>query len=116
LYVMNRHGTDAARIASGSKYLGFYVTSNQAEYEGLVAGLSYVRDNIICGSLYIRGDSQVVINHMRGEYDVRSNNLVSHHKKAKAILQEMVCNIHYFRHINRERNREADQLANSCFL
>jgi ribonuclease HI len=113
LYAMDEHGSDADRISSGSNYLGYDVTSNQAEYAGLVAGLTYIRDNIRCDSLYIRGDSQVVINQMTGEYCVRSSNLVSPYKNAKDILEEIDCDDYFFRHINRERNREADQLADN---
>jgi ribonuclease HI len=115
LYEMNEHGTDADRIAYDSGHLGYNVTSNQAEYEGLIAGLTYIRDFINCGTLYIRGDSQVVINQMTGDYGVRSNNLIGHYNNANNILQAINRN-HYFRHINRARNWEADRLANNDCL
>jgi ribonuclease HI len=113
LYEMNEHGTNADRIDYGNSHLGYNVTSNQAEYEGLVAGLTYIRDNIACNTLYIRGDSQVVIKQMTGEYGVRSDNLIGHYNDAKDILEDLNCN-YFFRHINRDRNWEADQLANDC--
>ena len=74
LYEMDRNGADSYEIASGSKYLGYDISNNQAEYEGLEAGLQYMIDNDIdCNGLYVRGDSEIVLKQLDGEYQVRSS-------------------------------------------
>mmetsp|Transcript_20575 Transcript_20575/g.30505 ORF Transcript_20575/g.30505 Transcript_20575/m.30505 type:complete len:81 (+) Transcript_20575:18-260(+) len=44
LYEMNNHGADGQRIANGSQYLGYNISSNQAEYKGLEAALDSIAD------------------------------------------------------------------------
>jgi ribonuclease HI len=113
LHQMNEHGADDGRIASDSQFLGYNVSSNQAEYAGLVAGLSYIRDNIQCKVLYIRGDSELVVKQMTGDYQVRSRNLLGYYNQSKAILGRIDCGSYSFRHIARYWNWEADRLAKS---
>lgn len=114
LYEMDQCGAEVSRIDEERVYLGYGVSNNQAEYEGLVTGLEYIRDNIDCDRLYIRGDSEIVIRQMEGEYQVRSPNIQPYYENAKDALNGINCCYYTFKHISRDRNSEADQLANDA--
>jgi ribonuclease HI len=86
LYETDAYGNDQERIARGAKRLGRSVSNNQAEYRGLIEGMRYIATNIYCGkSVYIRGDSEVVIKQMLGKYHVRSHNILSFHTQAQEL-------------------------------
>mmetsp|Transcript_32442 Transcript_32442/g.59833 ORF Transcript_32442/g.59833 Transcript_32442/m.59833 type:complete len:150 (+) Transcript_32442:286-735(+) len=114
LYEMDDCGADCYNsIAEGSDFLGNDVSNNQAEYQGLIEGLTYLANNYIsCHGLYVRGDSEIVIRQMEGEYQVRSPNIRRYHHDAQEKLDEIDCNFVSFRHVARDKNWEADQLAN----
>jgi ribonuclease HI len=111
---MDRHGTDGDYIASGKRYLGYNVSNNQAEYEGLTEGLDYISDYIECDGLYIRGDAEIVVRQMMGEYEVRSPNIRPYYNDAQSSLARVCCDFYYFRHVSRCANWEADELANEA--
>eukprot|EP00957_Ditylum_brightwellii_P202274 15329414-Ditylum_brightwellii.AAC.1 len=67
LYKMDKNGAVRDWVAQDSIYLGYDVSNNQAEYEGLSRGVQYMRNNdITCDGLYVRGDSEVVIKQLAG--------------------------------------------------
>ena len=115
LYEMDRHGAKDDHIAEDGVYLGHNVSNNQAEYEGLERGLQYVLDYINCDTLYVRGDSEIIIRQMTGEHQVRSPNIRGYYQDAKNVLDrlEYECDV-VFRHIPRHDNWEADLLANNA--
>ena len=113
LYNMDQRGADSFRIAYGREYLGYNVSNNQAEYEGLINGLTYIRKNMKCDGLYVRGDSEIVIRQMEGQYQVRSDKIRPYYNEAMNALKDIDCQFRSFRHINRSANWEADQLAKS---
>jgi ribonuclease HI len=113
LHEMDNDGAEGELIETGNDFLGYNVSSNQAEYEGLTQGLIYVRDNISCNFLYIRGDPELTILQMEGTYKVRSPNIRPYYDEAMEVLSDVGCN-YTFRHIPRARNWEADQLANAA--
>jgi len=102
LYVNNEE------ICSGSIYLG-KCTNNEAEYNALIFGLKEALERNI-NELIVYGDSQLVINQMKGVYKVKSDNL----KKLFDIALDLKNNFKYieFQHVYREKNKEADRLAN----
>jgi ribonuclease HI len=107
---------DGAQIASDKEYLGIDVSNNQAEYQGLLNGLEYMHFmNIRCETLYVRGDSEIVIRQMKGEYQVRSSNIRSLYKQIMVLTgyHSPADNINC-RHIARGKNFQADQLANDA--
>jgi len=105
---MDRH---CEFVASGSVPLGFAVSSNQAEYQGLIEGIEHLRDNIECDGLFIRGDSELVIYQLLGEYNVNSPYIRSYYNQARRALKRVGCAFSYLNHIDRYRNSEADALA-----
>jgi ribonuclease HI len=100
---------DAQEIWAGKQFVGKKETNNYAEYKGLILGLNEaVRRNI--GSLCVCGDSMLVIKQMRGEYHVRSENLVALFAEATKIANQIETIA--FLHIYREENKRADELSN----
>ena len=57
-------------------------TNNQAEYNALIIGLEELL-KIYNGRLVVQGDSELVINQMRGEWRTRNKNLVPLYNRAK---------------------------------
>jgi ribonuclease HI len=96
-------------VWSGSLFVGKSITNNYAEYYGLLMGMEKAVEMNI-KSLVIRGDSQLVINHMTGKYKCKSINLVDLYSRAKE-LDEKFDAVHYF-HVLREYNKRADELSN----
>jgi ribonuclease HI len=102
-------------LGEGKRFLGVGVSNNQAEYEGLIAGLKYcLKEGIVCDELIIRGDSQIVIEQMKGTYQVRSERIRPLYDKAECLLdimEEYVDNI-MFEHVSQSVNSRADGWAN----
>lgn len=115
MYEMDSHGADGDFIASGKEYLGYNVSNNQAEYDGLSYALKYMVDyGIECNGLYIRGDSLIVINQLEGIYEVRSNNIIPYFNEVVELQNQINYNFIKFTHIDRSRNGYADSLANDA--
>ena len=91
------------------------MSNNQAEYQGLIDGLTYLEDNYIsCHGLYVRGDAEIVIRQMEGEYNVNSPNIRPYYNEAQDVLDRTDCTFYNFRHVSRDRNWEADREANDA--
>jgi len=60
--------------STASQYLGENCTNNEAEYHGLVVGLQEARQKGVPG-VVVHGDSQLVIEQLRGNYRVQAENL-----------------------------------------
>jgi ribonuclease HI len=115
LWEMDYHGADSRNIACGQKYLGYNVSNNQAEYEGLEAALTYMNaNNIRCNGLDIRGDSQIVLKQLEGFYKVRSQNIIGYYNAVVSELERLDWNFLNYTHIDRSLNSDADALANDA--
>eukprot|EP00536_Pseudo-nitzschia_multiseries_P009509 jgi/Psemu1/258210/estExt_Genewise1Plus.C_2660023 len=141
-YVLTRsfyHSEEALTSTSKSNirtYLGLgKLTNNQAEYQGLVTGLEHVREalqnatstqrsseTLDTVTVFVQGDSDLIIKQMKGVYACKSPKLKSYHKRAldlvKAIRKDCArskckCEI-TFEHVYREDNTIADKLANEA--
>ncbi len=93
----------------GSKFVGEKSTNNQAEYSGLIIGLTRAIELNI-KSLLVNGDSLLVINQMNGKYKCHSENVLPFYHTAKE-LSSKFDNIQYH-HIFRNFNKRADKLSN----
>lgn len=100
-------------IWGASKFVGIRATNNTAEYGGLILGLqeALVRE---IRELTVRGDSQLVIKQMRGEYQVKSQKLLEPYTNAKTLV-EYFENIS-FEHVYRDKNKRADELSNMALM
>jgi ribonuclease HI len=96
-------------IASHYGYIG-QATNNIAEYSALAACLKIVQQ-ISCTDLIVHSDSELMVRQMNGEYKVKDAALKEHFQNIKAMLNKTSYKF-TIRHVPREENKEADQLAN----
>jgi ribonuclease HI len=92
-----------------SVYVGDKNTNNEAEYTGLIIGLTEAI-NLNIKNLAVEGDSLLVIKQMKGEYAVKSENLKDLHEVAKKLSDTFETIT--FNHIYRNNNERADELSN----
>jgi ribonuclease HI len=96
-------------ICYKTQFVGNNETNNVAEYTGLIIGLKEaIKLNI--KSIYVEGDSLLVIKQMKGEYKVKSSNLINLYNEAKELEKQF--EIILFSHIYRCQNKRADELSN----
>jgi len=95
----------------GWDFLGSNITNNQAEYYGLINGLEYVnKANLF--PLHIKGDSQLVIKQIKGDYNVNNIKLKELYSIVLEIINTWNNNLYTFEQISRNNNKRADELAN----
>lgn len=103
------------RVVEVADYLGI-ATNNVAEYEAVLRGLQKFRDefsseHLASSELLIRMDSKLVIEQLKGNYKVKHQNLVPRYLEVKNIIARSFPNV-TFEHVPREKNKDADALAN----
>ncbi len=105
--VVLRHD-DGRLVHEAGYYLGRQ-TNNAAEYHALIRGLERVRQ---CteANLVIYSDSELLVQQLTGEYQVRSPTLAPLHRQVQMLLLRI--GGWSIRHIPREENQRADELAN----
>jgi ribonuclease HI len=86
-------------------------TNNVAEYNGLLAALTWAVDHTVT-SLEVRSDSELLVKQMLGVYRVRNPGLQPLYQQAR-MLAARVGRVR-FQHVPREQNKEADRLANEA--
>ena len=88
-------------------------TNNQAEYTALITSLQEAK-KLGADQVYINTDSQLMAEQINGHYRVRNAHIRPLFDKAMQLLTAFQ---HYsIHHIPRERNEEADALANQALL
>lgn len=92
-------------------YLGA-ATNNQAEYDGLIKGLSWVVQNHKDAELKIYMDSLLIVNQVKGLFKVKNPSLQIKFQEVTKLLNSLK-NYSIF-HIKRLDNPIADALANSA--
>ncbi|HXG38059.1 MAG TPA: ribonuclease HI family protein [Bacteroidota bacterium] len=90
-------------------YIG-KATNNIAEYKALLACLKTAHA-IPCNKLIVHSDSELLVRQMNGEYRVKDATLKRYFVQAHQLIQSAPFEVEV-KHIVREHNREADQLAN----
>jgi probable phosphoglycerate mutase len=97
-------------IGEISEFLGRQ-TNNYAEYSALLAALEYAIDHGH-SVLHVVSDSELLVKQIRGEYKVKSPDLKQLYDRAQALIPKLE---HFeIRHVLRERNQNADRLANAA--
>lgn len=88
-----------------------YATNNVAEYNGLLAALDWCVEH---GArvVAIRSDSLLLVQQMRGVYKVKNDGLKPLYGRAR-LLAHKIGRV-TFEHIPREKNKDADRLANQA--
>lgn len=98
-----------------AKFLGTK-TNNEAEYEGLIFGLNWLKDNesrLNINEAEFNADSELIIKQMQGTYKTKAINLKDLNKQARELALLIKSEIS-FKAILRELNTEADRLANKA--
>lgn len=101
--------TDGQQLAEIAEYIG-HTTNNVAEYRALLAGLKRA---LALGMrrIEVRADSELMIKQLRGDYQVKNQRLAPLYREALSLMEgfEKV----ELRHVRREHNARADELANA---
>ena len=100
-------------IFAKASFVGKKETNNTAEYSGLIVGLTEAAKRNI-KNITVKGDSQLVIKQMKGQYKVKADNMKQLYETAKN-LEKLFDNIHYI-HVYREYNKRADELSNIALM
>lgn len=86
-------------------------TNNQAEYRALIAGLDAATD-LGFSELHVRGDSELIVKQLKGEYDTNDPVLREHRVTAIELLSSIPS--WTVKHVPRGVNERADDLANEA--
>jgi len=104
-YITDGDGTVLAEVAEG---LG-RATNNVAEYTAVIRGLERAQE-LGAAEVLLRSDSQLLINQLTGRYQVKSPHLQPLHRRVRELAEAFDSIV--YEHVRRERNTEADRLAN----
>src|SRR5271157_5267511 len=109
-YAVVVESSDGSKLAGFSGYLG-RATNNFAEYQALLAALEYALRNHYL-RVHVQTDSELMARQIEGVYKVKSPGL----KPLQEQARQMISRLESFsiQHVPRERNHEADQLANQA--
>jgi ribonuclease HI len=88
------------------------LTNNQAEYKSLILSLDYLTSNNINKAVRFFTDSQLLANQINGIWKVKHPDIALLFKEAKALLGKL--DSFEISYIPREKNKEADRLANQA--
>jgi len=112
----NKKGSEAGIVLEGpgsfqlemALKFEFKTSNNQVEYEALIAGLIMARDmgaeNVICKS-----DSELAIEHKKGEYQVKDPLLLRYYHKVLNIMQSFSNT--EIKHMPREQNSRTNSFS-----
>ena len=98
-------------ILKGSQFLG-RMTNNEAEYRALLFGLNKAQTQARGGELVILMDSELVISQLRGVYKIKAPHLRELLMEVK--IKERAFPKVFYKLIPREKNSQADALANEA--
>ena len=88
-----------------------HATNNQAEYTGLILGLTHAKSFPVT-NLRIEGDSMLVINQVAGKWKIKNDVLKSLHGAVLELLKSPAFVNIGIRHVYRDQNKHADKLTN----
>lgn len=100
---------DAGRTLHEAGYFLGRQTNNAAEYQALILALERAA-RLADPHLTIYSDSELLVHQITGQYRVKSRNLIGYVERAQLLLLRF--DSWTIRHVRREGNHRADQLAN----
>ena len=103
-------GEDGAVLRTASEAIG-RATNNVAEYRGAIAATRLALD-LGADELELNMDSELIVRQVEGRYRVKNATLRPLFEKLSALVEQFEG--FKIRHVPRERNREADRLANEA--
>jgi ribonuclease HI len=91
-------------------------TNNVAEYTALAKALEWLIANGLnnSGRVEVKGDSQLVVKQLRGEYKIKSQRIIPLYRHV-LLLQSRFPDGVEIRWVPREENKEADSLTNRAY-
>jgi ribonuclease HI len=95
----------------GNEHIG-ESTNNQAEYRSLIRGLEVASEKG-CTQIVAKGDSQLVVNQVRGEWNLNEPELRPLRDRAQELAEEF--DSFEIQHVSRDENWEADELVDQAF-
>jgi ribonuclease HI len=98
-------------VAEGGERIG-EATNNLAEYEALIRGLEAAR-GFGFDVLEIRGDSQLIVEQVRGSWNANDPDLRERRVRVRELLEAF--DEWSIAHVPREINERADRLVNEAF-
>jgi ribonuclease HI len=98
------------KIAEDYRYLG-ETTNNVAEYQAFILGLELAL-SLGVKNLHISADSLLVVQQLKGAYQVKTPHLLPLWQQAQQTLQKFGASA--ISHVDRSLNKEADRLANQA--
>ena len=97
-------------LEKSGNYLGI-TTNNQAEYEGLIAGLSWITSqNFTDLELEIFMDSLLIVNQVKGVYKMKNAGLRPKLQEVRGLLSKLTS--YSISYVPRAKNSLADSLVN----
>jgi len=99
---------DGTPLVTLGRFIG-RATNNVAEYRALITAMEKAKE-LGAKKIVIRGDSELIIKQMRGEYRVKHPDMKALYNKAQALLREFESS--KIEHNLRHKNELADKLAN----
>ena len=84
-------------------------TNNIAEYRGLIAALQWAVEHDV-KQITVKGDSQLIVEQMRGNYKVKNEGLKPLYLQARMLVMQ-IGDVR-FEHVPRDQNKDADRLSN----
>jgi ribonuclease HI len=109
-YGVTVEDSEGKPVAELNEFLGIQ-TNNYAEYNGLLAALDFALKQ---GerNLRVLSDSELLVKQLKGQYKVSSPALKELYDRARNMIREL--DWFSIEHVRRERNKEADALANEA--
>ena len=101
---------DGTPLVTIGRFLGT-CTNNVAEYRALITALEQVK-KLGARKVVIRGDSELIVKQMRGEYRVKNEALRELSQRAAAVARR-IGRVRYTA-VRREHNELADRLVNEA--
>lgn len=109
-YVVKRKGRTVQRshehLGRGPDW-----TDEVARYEGVIAGLEWLRENADAREIRVYGDSERIVDQIRGASETEDEELRSLRDEARSLLEELDGSIE---HVSREDNPAAGE-SNAAF-
>ncbi|GAA4997060.1 bifunctional RNase H/acid phosphatase [Kitasatospora paranensis] len=105
-----RDGDTGRIIAEAAEFIG-HATNNVAEYRGLIAGLRTAHDLDPDATVDVRMDSKLVVEQMSGRWKIKHPDMQPLAAEARTVYPRGQV---AYTWIPRERNKDADRLANEA--
>jgi probable phosphoglycerate mutase len=106
VHITDKSGKVVAEIAEG---IGV-ATNNVAEYTAAIRGLERARE-LGASEVLLRSDSLLLVEQLSGRFKVKNPTLQQLHAQVRSLAAGFAEPVRY-EHVPRERNKDADRLAN----